>query len=168
MKLKKKAEGDAPAEGKSGKGNLVPAIVVAVGLLGGGYFFAGKSSAPAAEAAPVEVPEAVHEEEGPVVPIDPITVNLSDGHYLKVGLALQLAPAEEGDGGGHGGSEEAMAEGDTAKALDQAIDVLGHHSMEELSDPAQRAAVKETLAETIREAYHGEVTDLYFTEFVMQ
>jgi flagellar FliL protein len=171
MKRKRKG-GEGEAAGKSGRGNIVPAVVVAVGLLGAGYFVAGRGDAPtaAAEEAPAEAGEAGEaseaEEEGPVVPVEPVTVNLSDGHYLKVGIALQLAVDPEG-GGGHG-SGEAMTEGETAKALDHAIDLFGRHSMDELSDPARRAEVKEQLAAAVREAYHGHVTDLYFTSFVMQ
>jgi flagellar FliL protein len=170
MKLKKPSK--AAADGKAprgGKGNLAPAVVVAVGLLGGGFLFGGKSAAPApAAAAPAPVEEESAEHGGPIVSIDPITLNLADDHYLKVGLALQLKAPEE-ESGGHGGSEaEPMAEGETAKALDQAISLLSQRTMAQLSNAESRAQVKEQLAELIGEAYDGQVTGVYFTEFVMQ
>jgi flagellar FliL protein len=174
MKLKRKkkaADGEAPAKG--GKGNLVPAVVLALGLLGGGFLFGGKGNAPAT-AAPAPAPaEEEHpaEEPGPVVPIDPITLNLADQHYLKVGLALQLKAADETAAGGHSGGEadgEAMSEGETAKALDKAIALLTQQTMAQLSHPETRAQVKEQLGEQIGEVYDGEVTAVYFTEFVMQ
>ncbi len=167
VKLKKnKAEG-SEEKTRGGRNNLVPAVVLAVGLLGGGFLFGGRTAAPAeADTAAAEAEAEVHEEAGPVVPIDPITLNLADGHFLKVGIALQMAVPEEG-GGGHG-EEEVLPEGETAKALDAVIELLGRRTMEELSDPAARTEVKAALTERLAEAYHGEVTGVYLTEFVMQ
>ncbi len=167
VKLKKnKAEGSAEKTG-GGRNNLVPAVVLAVGLVGGGFLFGGRTAAPAqADTAEAEAEAEVHAEAGPVVPIDPITLNLADGHFLKVGIALQMAVPEEG-GGGHG-EEEVLPEGETAKALDAVIELLGRRTMEELSDPAARTEVKAALTERLAEAYHGEVTGVYLTEFVMQ
>jgi len=177
VKRKKSPKGDAAAKPAKGGGKLMPAAVLAVGMLGGGFFMGGGNSAPApVAAAPAAAEEPAEEAHaaGPIVEAEPITVNLSDGHYLKVGLALQMA-APEGEaaaegGGGHGGGEAEAepAAGLTARALDEAIALFPHHSMEELTDLARRAEVKEHLAERIREVYTDEVTDVYFTEFVMQ
>jgi flagellar FliL protein len=170
-KSKKPADGETP---KGGKGNLVPAVVLALGLVGGGFLFGGKGAAPApAAAAPAAAEEEAAEQHGPVVPVDPITLNLADEHYLKVGLALQLKAADEGEAasGDHssgGTEEEPMAEGETAKALDAAISLLGQQTMAQLSNHEVRAQVKQQLAEQISEAYDGAVTGVYFTEFVMQ
>lgn len=172
MKLgrKKKAEGE---EGKGGgRSNLLPAIVLAAGLAAGGFFFGGRGGgAPAAEAASEEhshAEETEPEELGPVVTLEPITLNLADGHFLKIGLALQTAKQEGGGGGGHGGGGDPIPEGDTAKALDAAIELFGRHTMAELSDHAIRGQAKTALRERLAETYHGVVTDVYFTEFVMQ
>ena len=168
MKRKKKtaeAEGtEAPASG--GKSMLIPAIVVAVAVLGAGFMMKGGGAAPA-EAAPK--PEPTEVAEGPVVETEPMTLNLADGHYLKVGIALQLAaPSEdEAAGGGHGGGGEETGPS-TAKALDLAIATFSEHTKRQLADPHKRAAVKKKLAAEISHAYHGEVVDIYFTEFVMQ
>jgi flagellar FliL protein len=137
----------APVEGeepKKSKKKLIIIVALVVALLGGGggYFFFLRGG----EAAPVA---------GAVVRLDPINVNLAGGHYLKVGLALQVieGPAHEPDG---------------AHALDIMISELSHRTIAELSSNKARDKVKETLLHDIEEAYHGDVMDIYFTEFVMQ
>ncbi len=175
MARKKKARGeaeggtDAAQAQAGGKSMTVPAIIVAVAVLAAGFMMKGGGGAAAAAPAPEPTEEAVHE--GPVVETEPMTLNLADGHYLKVGIALQMAAPEEGEaaahGGGHGGGEEDTGP-PTAKALDLAITAFSSHTKEELSDAKERAKVKEHLTSEIAEAYHGEVVDIYFTQFVMQ
>ena len=138
----------APVEGeepkKSKKKLVIIALVVALLAGGGGaYFFLFRSSEPAPPVA------------GAVVRLDPININLAEGHYLKVGLALQVieAPAHEPDG---------------AHALDLMISKLSHKSVAELSSNKAREKVKEELLKDIEKAYHEDVMDIYFTEFVMQ
>ena len=170
---------DAPAK-RGGQGNLIPAMIVAVGLLGGGFFMGKSPAAPPAAQAHAEEkhgeekkdhkaePEAKEEAtHGPVQNLEPITLNLADGHFLKIGLALQLAEAE---GGGHGAAEELPS----AKALDIAISLLGEHSMDDLASPKARELVKKELSKRVSAAYLDPVTHeplvmkVYFTEFVMQ
>lgn len=160
----------APSQGR-GSSNLVPALVVAVGLVGGGYMFsAGGGGDTAAAAAPTESADAEVAEvatNGPVQNLEPITLNLADGRFLKVGLALQLAEAE----GGEGAEAEELP---SAKALDIAISLLGSYTMDELKSPDDKELVKKKLSERVAKAYidpatHGQmVTKVYFTEFVMQ
>ena len=164
---------DAPVDAKRHGNNLIPAVVLAVGLLGGGFFLGGKGGAgTAVAAAPPPAAEEQAEEtgdHGPVQDLEPITLNLADGRFLKVGLALQMAEVAEGGGEGEG-AEEVPA----AKALDIAITLLGSYTMDELADPDEREKVKHELSELVAEAYvdaeTGErtVTKVYFTEFVMQ
>jgi flagellar FliL protein len=144
---------------KAKKKSLLPAIIVAVALLGAAYMMKGGNAAPAAAGAAVTSTTA---EEGSVVPLDPITVNLADGRFLKVGLGIQLSK-----------TAKAAAEGETpqaqmAKALDEAISIFGHSTYQQLLDPAGRDKVKEELSKRVRERYEGEVLGVYFTEFVMQ
>ena len=111
---------------------------------------------------------------GPVVSLDPITLNLSDGHLLKMGLALQISAewlSEHGaEGGGHG--EEGAAEDDPtkgyARALDAAISVFGTRSMDDLMATPGREAARTELEVHLEEAYHGEIEGVYLYEFVMQ
>jgi flagellar FliL protein len=164
-------EGEAP-EAKKGKSNLVPAIVIAVGLIGGGKMMGGGAgaAAPAAADGTTTTTEVVL---GPVVKLDPITLNVADGHYLRVGLGLQLSADAEGGGGG--GGHGAPAEPDTsdkaghyAKALDIVIGSLGRRTYTELVATDGRTAAKDELVHLLTEAYHEEIVDLYFTEFVLQ
>jgi flagellar FliL protein len=139
---------DAPAEAAEApksKKKLFIILAVVVALLGGagGYFFLMGGSE---EPAPVP---------GAVVRLDPVNINLAGGHYLKVGLALQVieGPAHEPDG---------------AHALDIMIGKLSHRTVAELSSNPAREKVKKELLHDIEEAYHHDVMDIYFTEFVMQ
>jgi len=90
-----------------------------------------------------------------VLPLEAITVNLADGHFLKVRIALQLTAdvAEEPDG---------------SKALDILISQFSNKSIAELASSAAREEEKKKLVQHIGEAYEDEVMDVYFTEFVMQ
>ncbi len=130
--------------------------VAALGLAGGGYyqFMMPKEDAHAAEPAPVP---------GPVLKLDPINVNLADGHFLKVGVALQTVVDESGHG-----------EPDGSKALDIMISNLSNRSITELQSNTSREKVKAELKKKIVKAYvdhetkHSTMMDIYFTEFVMQ
>ncbi|GAA2516103.1 flagellar basal body-associated FliL family protein [Pilimelia columellifera] len=137
----------AEPEKKSSKKMLIM-IVLAVLLLGGGggaYFFLFAGSAEA-EVAP---------EPGPVVVMDPVTINLADGHFLKVSIALQT-------------KLDAETEPDGSKALDLTIAHFGELKMANLSTGAGRAKAKKDLVQTVKKAYEGDVYDIYFREFVMQ
>ena len=105
---------------------------------------------------------------GDVVTLDAITMNLADGHVLKVGIGFQLE-YEAAGGGGHEAPK--AAEGDPTKgyaqALDIAIDELGQHTMEGLSGEGRNAA-KEALVKRLRKVFHGKIEDVYFHQFVMQ
>ncbi len=118
---------------------------------------------------------------GPIVRLTPITMNLSDGHILKVGLALQLVTAPEDEhlaatvaaasGGGHGAASTEIGAsplgGAEAKALNAAIDYLGNSTYDELSAPNGRAKAGDELSAQIKEIYHGDIVKVYFTDFVM-
>jgi flagellar FliL protein len=168
----------ADKEGKEGKGksNLVPAVVLAVGLVLGGKMMGGGGGAAAAPTEPVPAAEHAAEDpehvdcavfdiknepqEGGVYNLEPLSINLADGHYLKVGVALQLSVAED--------LKHFTEEGLGAKAADIVIKVFGGRSMEELSSAAAVEEVKEQLAQEIRPLYHCEVLDVLLTNFVMQ
>lgn len=139
----KRADAEAPAKGGKKK-KLIIGVVVLVLLGGGGYMFLGKKSSAPKEPKP-----------GEVVKMDPIQLNLAEGHYLKLGLALQAtADAHEAPEG--------------SKALDLAIKLFSQRPMEELSSNKEREKLKKELKEEVVHAYHEEVMDVYITEFVMQ
>jgi flagellar FliL protein len=86
--------------------------------------------------------------------MEPIQVNLAGGHYLKIGIALQLtAAAHEADG---------------SAALDATIDLFSGKDMSELTRPESREKLKHELEKELEHAYHGDVMGVYFTDFVTQ
>lgn len=187
----KEADGEVKGGGK--KKLIIIALPVVVLVLAAAWFFVLKPKDDASGAA-VELPEPTA---GVVVPLEPITVNLAGGHFLKVGIALQ--PTAD------------VAEVDGSKALNKLIDVFSNKTVSELSSAEGKEAAKKELIARIKLAYlpHGEITheeikkaneevsggkaheddeltaaqaekraaeltvqpeiyDLYFTEFVMQ
>jgi flagellar FliL protein len=149
---KKAAKDDAEGGGKK---KLIMIFALVALLAGGAFVFLkpGGGDAAAAAGAPSPSPSYVA---GPVVQLDPITINLAGGHFLKLGMALQTA-----EGGGHG-------EVTGAQALDAAIELFSNKPMDELADPEGREHAKEELVKEVAHLYHEAVYDIYFTEFVMQ
>lgn len=156
---------------KGGKLKVLIFTAVLAGAAGAGaFFFLGGDHATAKEAGAEASETASEDAAGPVVLLDPVTLSLADGHYLKVGLALQLAPGEgAAAGGGHAESDEpAMSAEETAQALDVAITLFGARTMDQLHLPDERADAKADLVRALKKAYDGRVTDVYFTAFAMQ
>ena len=120
------------------------------------------TTVPAAAATPTTEAIDPSTERGGVLELDPLTVNLADGHYLKVGIALQLDKTVGAD------VEKAKDEGLGAKALDMAIAALSPKTMDELGQSKVRDELKQQLGTDACMAYEGEVLTVYFTNFVMQ
>src|SRR5919106_4974842 len=84
---KKKGDGDEAA--KAGKGKtLVLYALAAMGVLGGlkGFVLGGGKAA--AETSGVSTTTTT--KPGPIITLDPITVNITGDRFLKIGLGLQL------------------------------------------------------------------------------
>lgn len=92
---------------------------------------------------------------GAVLKLEPIQLNLAEGRYLRVGIAIQ----------GVAGAEEEL---EGSKALDATIELFSGRKMEDLAQPVQRTVLKEKLRAELLKRYHGEVIDVYFTDFVTQ
>ena len=136
---------------------IVVVAVVAAALAGGGatVLLVGKGGGKNAKAHPAKKkPPAL----GEVVPIDATTLNLADGHYLKVGVALQLSKA---------GSAEEIAK-DLAPAQDATISVLGNYTQAQLAARGGKEHVKALLSRKIAALYDDKVLYVYFTDFVIQ
>jgi flagellar FliL protein len=121
------------ADGKGGgKKKIIMILPVLLLLGGGGWFFFLRGGDDAPTGPPPPVP-------GEVVTLEPISINLAGGHFLKLGIALQgEASAEEVDG---------------SKALDIAISQFSGMSMTELASAAGREKAKATYRKAIRHAY---------------
>jgi len=145
------------AGGKKGKKKLfmIIGIVVVLAAAAAGYFLVlAPKSAPkdGAEASAEATPEP---EPGIVVTIDSVSINLAGGHYLRLGMALQM-------------TKDVAEAPETARALDLAIALFSQQPMEQVTNADGREALKAKLLEQIKEAYEGEVMDVYFTDFVTQ
>lgn len=141
--LASKAPPESPAEPEGGgRSKLIGIVLLVVALGAAGWYFFLK---PKPEAAP---------KPGEVVQLEPVQVNLAGGHYLRLGMALQLTDkAHEADG---------------SKALDAAISLFSGLPVGEVNKPAERDKLKDELEKELDHLYHGDVMDVYFTEFVTQ
>jgi flagellar FliL protein len=133
----------ADDEKKGGGKKKLIIIFVALLVIGGAvYWFFLKP------AGPVPPPEP-----GEIVTMDATQINLADTHYLRLGIALQLTTtAHEVDG---------------SKALDAAIELFSGKKLEQI-EGHKRVALKAKLVKELDHLYHGDVMDVYFTEFVTQ
>lgn len=146
-------ENDPAESPKKSKKMLMIIVIVLVALGGGGagaFFLMSGDKAEAS--APVK---------GEVVALeDPLTINLADGHYLKVGFALQMT------------EEAAGAEIDPAEAIDLAIGQYTGMKIGELETAKGREQARAGLLEKIQQAYNVDekhlVMGIYFTQFVTQ
>jgi flagellar protein FliL len=151
-----KDEKDTATEAPKKSKKMLMIIVIALVVLGGGgagaFFMLKGDSAEAAAEEPVK---------GAVVTMEnALTINLADGHYLKLGFALQAT--EEA------GEEEI----DISEAIDMAIDQYTGMEIAELETTKGREAAKAELLEKIEKVYNVEdkhiIMDIYFTQFVTQ
>jgi flagellar FliL protein len=143
-------------EGKAKKGGKKKLfIIVLVVLLAGGaaYWFLLKPAAPADGAGAVA--EEPAPEPGEVLVVEPISINLADGHYLRIGIGLQL-------------TADVAEEPDTARALDLVVALFSQRPMAEVTTAEGREALKAELLRQLEETYEGEVMDVYFTDYVTQ
>jgi flagellar FliL protein len=131
------------AEKKGSKKKLIIGIAVLLLAVGGaGYWFFLKP--------PPGAPKP-----GLVSPLTSIQINLAGGHYLRLGIALQLTT----------GAGKAV---DGSKALDSAIDIFSGLPMAEVDKRSSRERLRMKLDKTLEQKYDGDVMDVYFTEFVTQ
>ena len=163
MAKKKAADGEAVKGGGKGK-TIVLYVLAAVGVLGGVKGFVlggGKPAAAEASAASTTTTTAP----GPIVTLDPITVNIAGDRFLKIGLGIQLSGDHAGEPKAHDADDPTKG---FARALDLTIETFGGHSYESLVTPEGRAKAKEELLSKLEAVYHEEVEGVYFTDFVMQ
>ena len=152
------AAGDQQPAGKGKrKGSrrlvVVLAIVVVVALAAGAYLVLLRPHGTAgATPAPKPTPTQVA---GEVLDVDPVSVNLAGGHYLRLGLALQL-------------STTVKEKPDPARALDLAIALYSGRSVDEVSAAATRDQLKAQLLAELQKAYGEGVMDVYLTDYVTQ
>ena len=144
--------GEDGAAKKSSKKLLLIVLPLVLALVGGAvwFFLLRGSSEPAAKEKP---------KPGAVVALDSINVNLANGHYLKLKLALQASAdvAEAPDG-----SKAQGIAGDQLTGMDMAV----------LQTAKGRQRAQNKLTAAIVKAYTEDdteaVIDVYYPEFVSQ
>lgn len=145
------AASDAPKKSKKMLMIIAAAVLVVLGGGGAGAFFMLRGDSA----------EAVAPKKGIVTAAEStITVNLADGHYLKLGFALQQTE----DSG-----TEAV---DLSEAYQLAIDEYTGRTVAELSTAEGREKVKADLLAKLIKTYTEDdvqmVMDIYYTSFVTQ
>lgn len=164
-----KKKTDKTAEGGEEK-KKNPLVIggLCLALAGVGYMMGGRKAGAQEGSAPtttidqlegcVEGTDAAHAEHR-AIDLPSMSVNLTDGHFLKVTVSLALCP------------DVVLAEGEefvSAPAKDIIVSTLSGNSMTVLQEPEGREQAKELLTEKIAEVYPEEVYEIYFVEFVMQ
>jgi len=140
-----------PEPAKKSKKKLLLVVVLVVVLAGAAAWWfllrpSGATGAPAEPPAP---------KKGAIIAVEPISLNLTDGHYLRLGFSLQL-------------TADADPTMDTAQATDTAITVFSGRTVAEVSDPATREELRTQLSDELADVYEGEVMGVYLTDYVTQ
>jgi flagellar FliL protein len=131
-------------EEKRGRKKLVLVVLLVIAVAAAaGWWFVLKPAAPS------------RPQPGAVLKLDAIQVNLADGHYLRIGIALQA-------------SKGAPTDLDGSKALDATIELFSGQPMDKLSERSSRDRLKGELVHRLDTLYDGEVIGVYFTDFVTQ
>jgi flagellar FliL protein len=101
---------------------------------------------------------------GKIIPLDQVTVNLSDGHLVQASISLQLTSV----------AKASSVNSDLPRFDDAVITILGQQTDQELLAPATRAAVKaeilkecQKIAGTVDGAAQ-QISAIYYTGFVVQ
>ena len=137
------AGAEAGEKGPRSKKKLALILLVVLAVAGAGWFFFLKPSGP-------EEPKP-----GAIMSLESTQINLAGGHYLKIGLALQL-------------TETAAHDVDGSKALDATIDLFSGLPVTDVARAQSRHKLKNQLVKELKERYDGDVMGVYFTEFVTQ
>jgi flagellar FliL protein len=91
------------------------------------------------------------------VALDANTLNLSDGHYLKIAVDLQLVKGKA-----------AAATFLPSDAKELVINQFSDRTVASLSTNAERIALTDQLEDAMKKAYPNEIFNVYLTQFVTQ
>jgi flagellar FliL protein len=161
---------DAPAKPKSKLPLMAGVAVLLLAGAGGGGYWWWSHRAPAdpkaAEEAARKAAEAKHDpEDAGVVGFEPFVANLADeggSRFLRANLKLVVAGAETA-------KEVEENAVDKAKLQSAILETLTVHTAEQLVTPEGKAALKKEILEKTGHVLHSaKVTDVLFTEFVVQ
>ena len=151
-------------EGSNGSKRMIVVIALCVVIAGAGFVLGGRmtgSGTVVPEEAVAEAPEPTIDV---IVELEPLNVNLADGHYLRLAIAIGLTGHAEG--GGHGSEDEPPIE--TAPASDLVLTTFAGRQMSQLATPEGREQARSDLHAGLVGFYGEDVVTVLFTEFVMQ
>jgi flagellar FliL protein len=143
-------------KGKKGGPKKIVMIVVALAVVGVGAKMTVLKSPPA-EAGAATTTTVLG---GDLVAVEPMSVNLADGHYLKVGVAIELV-----EGGDAKYFEKA---GKPNKVRDLIITTAATRTMADLATAEGKEKFRTELDKGSEKLYKDEYHGIYLTEFVMQ
>src|SRR5689334_25001023 len=123
-------------------------LIIVLVVLAAGGFFGYKTLMPAKAEAP---------KPGDVVSLDPMTLNLANGHYLKVAVGIELVLGKA--------TADQFATSHAAQLL---IAEFSDRTVASLSSNKSRDRLMKKLTADIKKAYPDEVYQVYLTQFVTQ
>jgi flagellar protein FliL len=139
------------------RSNLLPALVLAAGMAAAAFLLRPSPPAPPEGAATTTTAAPAA---GAVVALEPLTLNLHDGAFVRIGVAVALAEGVE--------AKEFEKKGQTNKMKDRIIFRVSQLSAGDISSAEGLQALKEGLAHDAEKLYHEEFHGLYLTDLVVQ
>jgi flagellar FliL protein len=161
----------APAK-KKGKLTMLLLIVTIVLLLGGGgagaFWWMSRTAPEPARGGEHAAETHVDDSHAVAVPLPTFTVNLADkdaSRYLRTTLSLVVADADAAEEltAEHGGPNVKLM-----KARSAILELLSTQTAEQCSSPEGKEALKKAIAGLATKAFGAKVTDVLFSEFVVQ
>jgi flagellar protein FliL len=136
------------------KSPMMLIMLLVVGLLGGVGVskVMGGSSGPAVEPPP---------EAGEIANIEPININLADGHFLRIGVGAQLTKKVPE-------KAEAWVKVEGAKVRDAVIKVFSGKELTVVRSTTGREELVRELDELVSESTEKQVMKVYLAEYVSQ
>lgn len=164
--MAKDKDTEAPEGGKKSKKKLIIIGALCLVIAGAGYKLGGggKATAVAVPTTIVQLEgckegtDATHVKPNPI-DLPKMNLNLADGHFLSVAVSLNLCPDVV---------VKDPEKWPAAPARDIVVSTLSGASMAVLSTPEGREEARALLTAKLRETYHDEVYEVFFSEFVMQ
>ncbi|MFP3908038.1 MAG: flagellar basal body-associated protein FliL, partial [Acidimicrobiales bacterium] len=154
------------AKKAKGRSNLLPALVLAAGIAAGGYFVGapGADAGADADTATDEAAEVV--EPGVVVELEPMTLNLDGGRFLRVGVAVLTTSEFESFEDDEGTMRLTPDHG--SQLRDQLIAMFAGRQISELTGSDSLEDTKVELLERANQVLDDQALEVYLTEFVTQ
>lgn len=152
---------------KSGRSNLLPALVLAAGIAAAGYFVGAPGGDAGAETDAATGEAAAEEvEPGVVVELEPMTLNLDGGRFLRVGVAVLTTSEFESFADDEGTMRLTPDHG--SQLRDQLIAMFAGRQISELTGSDNLEDTKAELLDRANQVLDDQALEVYLTEFVTQ